>query len=123
MAWKPAPDELVETFGGLVPDDDPRVERRKMFGYPCAFASGNMFMGLHEDRMVLRLPDGPREELQEAWDAPTFEPWEGRTMREYVVVPRALLDRADELRRWIAVSAEYAASLPPKETRKRKPKR
>ena len=44
----------------------------------------------------------------------------GTTMREYVVVPRALLDRRDELRRWIAASADYAASLPPKPKRKAK---
>lgn len=111
MAWKKAPEWLVESFDGLVPDDDPRVERRKMFGYPCAFANDNMFMGLHEDRLVLRLPDEPREEFRERYGAAIFEPFEGRVMREYSVVPRELIEDPAELVPWIRRSVDYAASV------------
>jgi len=111
MAWKKAPEWLVESFDGLVPDDDPRVERRKMFGYPCAFAKDNMFMGLHEDRLVLRLPDEAREEFREHYGAKIFEPFEGRVMREYSVVPRKLIEDPAELVPWIRRSVDYAASV------------
>lgn len=114
MAWKKAPEWLVESFDRLVPDDDPRVERRKMFGYPCAFATGSMFMGLHEDRLVLRLADGPREEFRERYGAAVFEPFEGRVMREYSIVPRELLDDPAELVPWIRRSVDYAASVEPR---------
>ena len=57
--WKAASAEWVrvfeETSSGL-----PGAERRKMFGYPAAFVNGNMFAGLHESGLVLRLPDADR---------------------------------------------------------------
>ena len=115
MAWKRSPEWLVEAFGELVPKD-PRVERRKMFGYPCAFAGGNMFIGLHEERLVLRLPDAARDELRAATGAAPFEPFEGREMKQYSVIPEPLVrERSEELRRWIRRSLRYAAEeLPAK---------
>jgi TfoX/Sxy family transcriptional regulator of competence genes len=118
MAWKKSPDWLIESFDGLVPDDDPRVERRKMFGYPCAFASDNMFIGLHEDRLVLRLPEEARNEFRERYGATKFEPFEGREMKEYSVVPRKLIEDPAELVPWIRRSADYAASVPRKKKKK-----
>ncbi|HEV7519089.1 MAG TPA: TfoX/Sxy family protein [Thermoanaerobaculia bacterium] len=114
MAWKKAPEWLVETFGKLVPDD-PRVEPRKMFGYPCAFANDNMFIGLHEENMVMRLPDADRERFKAEEHAEIFSPFPGRMMREYVVVPHEMLrHRLADVERWIGRSLAYAASLPPK---------
>lgn len=117
--WTPSPEWLVEAFDGLVPQH-PDVERRKMFGYPCAFAGGNMFIGLHQDRLVLRLPDDERESFLARYDSELFSPFPGRTMREYVVVPRPLIAEPGELSPWIEKSRAYAGSLEP---RKRKAKR
>lgn len=55
--WKKVPGELAEKFLAALPDD-PRVDRWEMFGCPCAFVEGNMFAGLHEDRLIVRLPNG-----------------------------------------------------------------
>ncbi|MHB1254228.1 MAG: hypothetical protein ACYCZ1_08680 [Candidatus Humimicrobiaceae bacterium] len=33
------------------------MEKRKMFGYPVTFIRGNMFIGVHGDSMILRLPE------------------------------------------------------------------
>lgn len=118
MAWKKAPQWLVEAFAEL-PLDDPLVERRKMFGYPCAFANDNMFIGLHEDRLVLRLPEEDRERFLETYDSEIFQPFPGRLMREYVIVPHDLIQRREELAPWIERSMLYAASLPPKKKKKR----
>jgi len=54
--WKPAPREAVVAFE-TVTSNLPGAEPRKMFGYSCVFVKGNMFAGLHEARMVLRLTD------------------------------------------------------------------
>ena len=116
MAWRKSPEWLVEAFAELVPDD-PRVERRKMFGYPCAFARDNMFMGLHQESLLLRLPDGDRERFLAEYDSEIFQPFPGRVMREYVVVPHELVRKAAALRPWIKRSLEYAASLPVKKKR------
>jgi TfoX/Sxy family transcriptional regulator of competence genes len=115
--WKKSPLELVERFGRVLPSDD-RVERRSMFGYPCAFANGNMFCGLHEDRLVARLPEAARAALLEDSDARIFEPMPGRRMREYVVVPRPLTN--PDLPKILTAALRYAANLPPKAGRAKK---
>jgi len=85
-----------------------------MFGFPAAFINGNMFMGLHQEDMVLRLPDDARTELLRTTGARIFEPMPGRPMREYVVVPPALLKDRTKLSAWARRALEYSSSLPPK---------
>jgi len=118
MAWRKSPEWLVEAFGEIVPEEDPRVERRKMFGYPCAFASDNMFIGLHQENMLMRLPEGDRERFLEEYKTEIFQPFPGRIMREYVVVPHDLVRDPAALEPWIRRSLEYAASIPPKGKKK-----
>lgn len=111
--WKPAPCESISAFeaatSGLA-----GVEPRKMFGYACVFAKGNMFAGLHEAGMILRLPDEQRAEFLRLKGAEQFEPMPGRVMREYVVVPKVLLKTPDQLREWVEKSLAYVSSLPVK---------
>ena len=113
MKWRKSPDSLVRRFSELVPED-PRVSRRQMFGYPCAFVAGNLFMGLHQDAMILRLSDDDRATFLGFEGAAHFEPMPGRPMREYVVVPPALLDRTAAVSKWVRRSLEYAAAVPSK---------
>jgi TfoX/Sxy family transcriptional regulator of competence genes len=113
MDWKKAPESLAALFDEVAPRDAP-VERRKMFGYPAAFVHGNMFAGLHQDRLVMRLPEGDRAEFMALPGAMAFEPMPGRPMKEYVVATPALLDDQDGLRAWLDRSFGYVSSLPPK---------
>ena len=111
--WAPAPREAVAAFeattSGLA-----GAESRKMFGYSCVFAKGNMFAGLHEAGMVLRLPEEQRAEFLRLKGAQPFEPMPGRVMREYVVVPKILLSSPEKLRTWVERSLAYVSSLPAK---------
>ena len=111
--WKPAPAEAVTAFeaatSGLT-----GAEPRKMFGYSCVFAKGNMFAGLHEAGMVLRLPERQRAEFLRLKGAQPFEPMPGRVMREYVVVPKILLHAPEKLQTWVERSLAYVSSLPVK---------
>jgi TfoX/Sxy family transcriptional regulator of competence genes len=118
MAWKKSSPELVAKFVAALPAD-PRAERRKMFGYPCCFVNDNMFAGLHEERMVLRLDPVARAELLAEPGASVFEPMPGRPMKEYVVVPPAVLASAPLLERWTMRSFSWASSLPPKKRAKK----
>jgi TfoX/Sxy family transcriptional regulator of competence genes len=118
MTWRKSPEQLVESFSAALPDD-PRVERRKMFGYPCAFVNGNMFCGLHQENLVVRLPEEERNTLIEKDGAHIFAPFPGRIMKEYVSMPDALIADAGRLRSWLMRSLEYAAALPAKGTGKR----
>jgi TfoX/Sxy family transcriptional regulator of competence genes len=113
VQWHKSPPTLVDRFGEIVPDD-PRVERRLMFGYPAAFVGGNMFMGLHQENLVVRLAQDARAELLAVKGASTFEPMAGRPMREYVVVPAKVYDDDDAMRRWASRALAYGASLPAK---------
>ena len=115
--WRPAPEGLVDAFEKAlraVPDAEPR----KMFGYPCAFINGQMFAGLHQENMVLRLSEEQREIIGR-FGAKPFEPMPGRLMREYVIVPESFLKAPEKLAEWIKKSFDYAKSLPPKAAKER----
>jgi TfoX/Sxy family transcriptional regulator of competence genes len=111
--WKPAPREAIEAFETAI-SGFPEAEPRKMFSYSCVFAKGNMFAGLHEAGMVLRLPEKQRTEFLQLKGAAQFEPMPGRVMREYVVVPKVLLNTPEKLRAWMEKSLAYVSSLPAK---------
>jgi len=111
MKWRPSPPELIQTFQEVVPD--PPALQKKMFGYPAAFVNGNMVMGLFPDQMIVRLPEGDRETLNRAGGT-AFEPMQGRPMREYAVLPRAILENRKALSSWVSKALAYGRSLPPK---------
>jgi TfoX/Sxy family transcriptional regulator of competence genes len=114
--WSKSPPELVERFETTM-SEVPGTTMRKMFGYPAAFASnGHMFTGLHQDRWVIRLPDEARAELAAAGGTP-FEPMPGRPMREYLVIPAAVLADAHALQGWLERSRAYTQGLPGKAKR------
>ena len=60
-----------------------------MFGYPCAFVNGNMFAGLFQDRIFVRLSPDDRSGLDRTHGAIDFEPMPRRPMKAYAVVPDA----------------------------------
>ena len=111
--WKPAPREAVAAFEASTSGLS-GIKPRKMFGYSCVFSKSNMFAGLHEAGMVLRLPDEKRAEFLRLKGAKQFEPMPGRVMREYVVVPKALLNAPGDLRPWVEKSLAFVSSLPAK---------
>lgn len=112
MKWRKPSEELIKTFEGITPG--PPAVSRQMFGFPAAFINGNMFMGLHQEDMILRLPEESRAELLKISGAKVFEPMPGRPMHEYVVVPPALIKDRGKLSAWAAKALEYGSSLPPK---------
>ena len=115
-SWPKSPPELITRFRERM-ERVPGISVRQMFGYPAAFAShGHMYTGLHQDRWVIRLPDDARAELTAAGGTP-FEVMPGRAMRDYLVLPQAILDDADELSSWLDRSLAYTEALPPKSKR------
>jgi TfoX/Sxy family transcriptional regulator of competence genes len=122
MQWRKPPAELVDLFLSLGPDD-PGVEVRRMFGTPCFFYGGNMFAGVHQENLIVRLPDDDRAALLALPEAQPFEPMPGRPMREYACVPPAMLDDRAALEAWLARSLTYARTLPPKQKKPRATKK
>lgn len=110
MALRKSPPALVEAFASALPRDR-LVERRTMFGFPAAFVNGNLFCGLHQEDVLVRLPPERREELAEAGGS-RWAPTPGRVMREYMLLPRDA--SATDLKRWLRLSLSFAKSLPVK---------
>jgi TfoX/Sxy family transcriptional regulator of competence genes len=120
MNWKKSPQELIDLFASVMPG--PLAVGRKMFGYPAAFVNGNMFMGLFQEEMLLRLGESERADLLKIPGAKNFAPMPGRPMREYISVPPELIKNKAKLAAWIAKSLAYGQSLRPKDKSVKKTK-
>lgn len=114
MAWTKSPQWLIDLFDKSVPSAD-SVSRRKMFGYPAAFANGNLFIGLHQNDFILRLSQDDRARLAGQFGERMFEPIRGRPMREYVRLPAELLADSRKRASWIKRSFKYAEAVNPEE--------
>jgi len=120
MAWTKSPQNLIELFTESLPAD-PRIQTRKMFGYPAAFVNGSMFAGLFQDQMFVRLAADDRAALDAAYGAVDFEPMPGRPMKKYACLPEEVLEDEAMVADMLAKALRHAATLPPKE--KKKPKK
>jgi TfoX/Sxy family transcriptional regulator of competence genes len=118
MAWTKSPQSLIDLFDKSVPSDI-GVTRRKMFGYPAAFANGNLFIGLHQNDFIMRLSAGDRALFTARYGERAFEPMKGRPMREYVRLSSELLTDARKRAPWIKRSLEYAKGVKPKALKSR----
>jgi TfoX/Sxy family transcriptional regulator of competence genes len=119
IKWKKAPPELSAFLEkAVVPFP---AQKRSMFGYPVWFVNNNMFAGLHQDNLFVRLSAIDQKELFAAYDeAAVLEPMPGRQMKEYAVLPESLYNDALEFARWLGRSHAYVSSLPPKQPAKAK---
>src|SRR5690242_21876622 len=112
MTWTKSPQSLIDLFDRSVPSAI-SVSRRKMFGYPAAFANGNLFIGLHQSDFIMRLSEQDRVRFVAEFGERTFEPMKGRLMREYVRMPEELLGNARKRAAWIKRSLQYAEAISP----------
>ena len=95
------------------------VAQRKMFGYPSAFLGGYLCFGLHENRLVFRLPQERRVALLAAGAVSEFAPRAGRAMTNFVAVEAPLSRDRSELAALVAEAVAHTAALPPKPGRRR----
>ena len=122
MAWTKSPKGLVDLFSLSLPDG-PGLERRTMFGCPCAFANGNMFAGLLQDVTFVRLPPRLREALDAEFGVRHFEPTPGRPMRAYTVLPEEVVEDEDRYGEVLRAAYAFAAALPPRAKKERRPRK
>jgi TfoX/Sxy family transcriptional regulator of competence genes len=115
--FRKSPPELIARFDELASLAG-EADRKQMFGYPTCVLNGNMFMGLHEDSLILRLAEADRAEFVSRYGAVLFEPMPGRPMKEYVVVPPVLVSD-DAAADWVRRSLAYARQLPAKKGKKK----
>lgn len=110
---KSSPPEWVERFTAALPAD-PRIVRKPMFGYPAAFAEGNLVCSLYQDAVVVRLgKDGAARAVAEH-GARQFAPMPGRTMTGYVLVPPTDAEQQETLATWLRQALDFTLTLPKK---------
>jgi len=115
--WKKTPPELVEFLHASVAGIPCRL--KPMFGYPVYFINDNMFIGTHQESLILRLGEKDRAALfSENDEVHPFEPLPGRVMKEYVVLPESLYRDKEAFRKWLKRSLAYVGGLPVKKKKK-----
>jgi TfoX/Sxy family transcriptional regulator of competence genes len=117
MEWKKAPQELVDFIMDKMKGKN--CDYKKMFGYPAYFFNGNMFVGVHGDKLFLRLSEADTVEIKKEFPSVTaFEPMPGRAMKGYVVLPKSLYSDDQAFVEWLDKSIKYVSDLPPKKAKK-----
>lgn len=113
MPWQKVSPELSALLALALKSFD--CEKKLMFGCPAYFINKNMFSGVFEDSIFIRLSARERDELViEFKDSTQFEPMKGRVMKEYMVIPKELYNNSETLNHWLERSFQYTSSLPPK---------
>ncbi len=123
--WSRSPEDLIQRFKAALPAH-PDLQPKSMFGYPCSFVKGNFFAGLHEEKVVLRVPDEVKPKLPELAGASAFDPMGGRPMKLWWVIPPKVTQDAGKLRALIHSAFELVQPLPgkaPKPKAKKAPAR
>jgi TfoX/Sxy family transcriptional regulator of competence genes len=103
-------DKLIATI--------PEIER-KGDANPYTSLNGNMFTLLHQSRLAIRMPEDERAKFLKKYKTTLFEAY-GAVMQEYVAVPDSLLANTKELQKYLALSYDYAKTLKPKPTKKKR---
>jgi TfoX/Sxy family transcriptional regulator of competence genes len=117
MEFKKAPQELVDFIMDKMKNKN--CDYKKMFGYPAFFVNGNMFVGIHGDKLFLRLSDAEIAEIMKDYkDVSAFEPMPGRAMKGYVILPKSLYSNDKAFAEWLDKSIKYVSTLPPKKGKK-----
>lgn len=114
MAMSRPDEESKALFVSLIPDQDPRVKVRPMFGNLAGFVNGNMFAGLYGQQIFVRLSEEERAQLLLEEGASEFSPMPGRPMKEYVALPEQWRAHPDKLRGWIDQSLAWVGTMPEK---------
>ena len=98
---------------------NPAVER-KGATMPYTSRNGHMFsLFTKEGQLALRLPTEKRDAFLKRYKTRLCEQYEV-VMKEYVIVPDALLKNTNELKKFFDLSFAYVDSLKPKPTTKKK---
>jgi TfoX/Sxy family transcriptional regulator of competence genes len=92
MPWEKANKELIDILERHI--SDYQCDRRLMFGAPTYFVNENMFAGVHEDSIILRLAEADlRSIFFQFEDAKPFTPMETHVMKEYATLPILIAEK------------------------------
>jgi TfoX/Sxy family transcriptional regulator of competence genes len=114
MPWKKANKELIQLLEKTVVKFP--CDRRVMFGSPTFFVNNNMFAGVHEDTVIMRLSEADRQKIHSQYaEVKPFTPM-GRPMKEYAALPENFVKNNPVFDEWLGRSFRFAQALPPKKS-------
>lgn len=113
MKWKKPAENLVAFLDERLSSIE--CEKRKMFGQYAYFLNGNMFTGVFQSDVFLRLsPEFKRELMDQDSRIQDFEPRKGQIMKEYILIPSETLSDEKGFSELLSSSIEYVSHLPQK---------
>jgi hypothetical protein len=115
--WKNSSPELIALFEEIAPRGE-GIVHKKVFGWPCCFLQGNLFLGLHKENVIFRLSQNDLAAFLKLDGAGEFEPMAGRKMKGYGILADPVERDRKMLAQWIQRSLDLAHSLQPKEPKK-----
>lgn len=119
MKWVKASEEMKSHIDTLMQGVD--CEKRPMFGYPAYFINKNMFAGLFQDKLFLRLsPDQVASLTKPFPTIANLEPMPGRPMKDYYVIPDTLHQDGRKMAKVVQEAAAWCRSLPKKVAKPKK---
>ncbi|MGB7859756.1 MAG: TfoX/Sxy family protein [Acidimicrobiia bacterium] len=92
---------------------NPGVVEKKMFGGIAFMNHGNMAVGVSSDELMVRVGPGGYEQAINEPGVRDFD-MTGKRMKGWVLVDSQGTDEDDDLKGWIDVGMNFAATLPPK---------
>jgi TfoX/Sxy family transcriptional regulator of competence genes len=118
MAWMKPSQELEDIIEHAVKEYD--CTMKKMFGSKMYFVNNNMWTGVHQESLIVRMSEEDRGEILRTYpEVSMFEPMAGRIMTEYVQLPDSFIRDEGKRVEWIEKSYGFVASLPPKKPKKK----
>ena len=114
MSWDKPSEELLELLKERLGNTN--YELKKMFGQYALFIKGNMFAGVYQSDVFLRLSSELKDFVLGAYeDMNQFEPRPGMVMKEYVIVPESIQTDDNLFSKLLKASIDYVSGLPAKE--------
>jgi len=107
-------ESTVAYYEAAVPPD-PRAHKGQMFGHPCAFVNGNMFLGTFAQTVIVRLGLERTATLAKG-KLRVFEPMPGRLWKDYLQIEAGALPKA-KLAALAVEALEWTDRLPPKKSK------
>ncbi|MCA9804444.1 MAG: TfoX/Sxy family protein [Cyanobacteria bacterium HKST-UBA02] len=104
--------ELAERLAAVVGDYS-GMEPKKMFGGVAWLLNGNMCVGVHKDRLIIRIGS---DSVRKIAGEPHVGPMDitGRPMKGWAIVAKQGLASKKDLERFISLAVDFVAELPPK---------
>lgn len=100
---------------------DIKLEYKHFFSGAALYANGKICLSLTPVGLAIKSPEAPRNALLKQKGIKTLRYFpEGPIKKDYVVLPKTILNDAKVLRHWVKLGIEHVVLLPEPAKKKRK---